>query len=157
MNRKKALTVTPGNIVRLFSEEEAERLTAAWLSAFAKGIKGAKDEQFLWHIFSGGRYPSAEGDSALKQYRSQTGTEFIVLSNDRKVAFLTDQLPNSAPLFDYYVFPPNFAWTMAFTHEAGWLGPYFARHPDPEALDRANEAAVRKLKEAEQARKNGWA
>ena len=128
-----------------------------WLSTFCKGLSGAKNEQFLWHVFSGGRYPSSEGDSALRLYKTQTGTEFVVLSNDRKTAFLTDQLPDSTSLYDYYVFPPNFAWTMAFTHEAGWLGPYFARHPNPEALDRANEAAVRKVKEAELARQKGWA
>ena len=157
MTRKRALTVTPGNLVRRLSEEEAAQLVKLWISTFRGGYKGLKDEQFLWHIFSGGEYPASEGDAALKQYSAQIGTEFIVLSNDRKVAFVTDQLPESVSLYDYYVFPPNFAWTMAFTHEAGWLGPYFARHPNPRALDCANEAAVRKVTEAELARKNGWA
>ncbi|GAB6140396.1 hypothetical protein JCM14076_11250 [Methylosoma difficile] len=157
MTRKKILTVTPGNVVRLFSEEESAQLVNLWISTFGKDHKGLKDEQFLWHIFSYNHYPSTEGDEALKQYSAQFGTEFIVLSNDRKIAFLTDQLPDSTSLYDYYVFPPNFAWTMAFTHEAGWLGPYFARHPDPNALDRANEVAVGKAMEAELARKNGWA
>ena len=157
MTRKIVLTVTPGNVVRLFSEEEAAQLATLWISTFGKGHKKLQHEQFLWHIFSGGHYPATEGDLALKQYSAQIGTEFIVLSNDRKVAFLTDQLPDSTSLYDYYVFPPNLAWTMAFTHEAGWLGPYFARHPNSEALDIANEAAVRKAKEADLARKSGWA
>jgi Domain of unknown function (DUF4275) len=143
--------------MRVFSEEEAAQLTEVWISAFGKANKKLKHEQFLWHIFSGGGYPAIEGDAALTHYNAQVGIEFIVLSNDRKIAFLTDQLPDSTSLYDYYVFPPNFAWTMAFTHEAGWLGPYFARHPNPEALDRANEAAVRKAKEAELARIRGWA
>jgi hypothetical protein len=61
----------------------------------------------------------------------------------------TDVLPASSSWSDYYVFPPDFAWTMAFTHEAGWLGPYFARHPDYERLHRkAQKAAV--------AREKGW-
>lgn len=157
MSRKKPLAVSPGSIVRLFSETEAARLTADWLAVFCKGLKGAKQEPFLWHVFSGGRYPSTEGEAALNYYRAQVGTEFIVLSNDRKTAFLTDRLPESASLFDYYVFPPNLAWTMAFTHESGWLGPYFARHPDAATLDRENETAVRKRHEAETARRNGWA
>jgi hypothetical protein len=157
VTRERELTVTPGNVVRFFSEEEAAQLVKLWISTFSNGDKALKDEQFLWHIFSGCIYPRVEGDMALKQYSAQIGTEFIVLSNDRRVAFLTDKLPDSVSLSDYYVFPPNFAWTMAFTHEAGWLGPYFARHPKPEALDRANEAAVRKAMEADLARKNGWA
>jgi hypothetical protein len=157
VTRRRALTVAPGNLVRLLSEEEAAQLVKLWISTFRGAYKGLKDEQFLWHIFSGGGYPATEGDEALKQYSTQLGTEFIVLSNDRKVAFVTDQLPESVSLYDYYVFPPNLAWTMAFTHEAGWLGPYFARHPNPRALDSANEAAARKVMEAELARKNGWA
>ena len=157
MTRKIPLTVTPGSVTRLLSEEEAAQLVKLWISTFGNGYKRLKDEQFLWHIFSGGAYPSTEGHEALRQYSAQIGTEFIVLSNDRKLAFVTDQLPDSVSLYDYYVFPPNFAWTMAFTHEAGWLGPYFARHSNPKALDSANEAAVRKASEAELARRNGWA
>ena len=157
MARKKPLTVTPGSIIRLFTEDEALQWTSTWLSTFCKGQAWVKDEQFLWHLFSGGRYPSAEADAALAAYRAQIGSEFVVLSNDRNLAFLTDKLPESCSLFDYYVFPPNLAWTMAFTHESGWLGPYFARHPNPDELDRANEAAVRKIKEAQIAREKGWA
>ena len=157
MARKNPLTVTPGTITRLFTEDEATHWTSTWLSAFAKDQEWLKDEQFLWHLFSGGRYPSVDGNSAISAYRAQEGTEFVVLSNDRKVAFLTDQLPESCSLFDYYVFPPNLAWTMAFTHEAGWLGPYFARHPNPGELDRANQAAARKTQEARIAREKGWA
>ena len=157
MSRKKPLTVAPGSISRLFTEDEALQWTGAWLSTFAKNQSWVKNEQFLWHLFSGGRYPSTDGDAAISAYRSQIGTEFVVLSNDRRIAFLTDQLPESCSLFDYYVFPPNLAWTMAFTHESGWLGPYFARHPNPAELDRANEAAARKVREAQLAREKGWA
>ena len=101
MTRKRALTVTPGNVIRLFSEDEAAQLVRMWISTFGKGQKELKDEQYFWHIFSGGCYPSTEGDAALNQYGAQIGTEFIVLSNDRKVAFVTDQLPDAASLYDY--------------------------------------------------------
>lgn len=156
MSRKKPLTVSPGKIIRVYTETEAAKLTADWIAVFCKGRKGASNESFLWHVFSGGRYPSIEGNAALNRYKAQVGTEFVVLCNDRKIAFLTDRLPESASLFDYYVFPPNLAWTMAFTHEAGWLGPYFARHRDAATLDRDNEAAVRKVQKAETARRKGW-
>lgn len=61
---------------------------------------------------------------------------------------------------DYCVFPANLAWTMAFTHEDGWLGPYFAKHPDYSKLI-AQEAELhsirqRKNREIKRAKQNGW-
>lgn len=149
MKRSRQLTVSPGSIVRLFSEEEAHQLADDWLSVFGKNSSDANTEAFLWHVFSGGRYPSSEGEQAKKEYQEQIGNQFIVLSNDRKQALLTDLLPSSASFYDYYVFPPSLAWTMCFTHEAGWLGPYFARHPNYVELDR-------KAREAARARDQGW-
>lgn len=58
---------------------------------------------------------------------------------------------------DCLVFPPNFAWTMAFTHEDGWLGPFFATHPNVDRLDAANLAQIRKQRELVEARAKGWA
>jgi hypothetical protein len=48
------------------------------------------------------------------------------------------------------------AWTMAFTHEDGWLGPYFARHASYQNLNAENLAMIRKAKKAEEARLKGW-
>ena len=45
---------------------------------------------------------------------------------------------------------------MAFTHEAGWLGPYFARHRDFATLDAENQAKLRKVQERAEARAKGW-
>jgi hypothetical protein len=45
---------------------------------------------------------------------------------------------------------------MAFTHEDGWLGPYFARHERFSELNRENEMKIRKAREAEVARLKGW-
>lgn len=45
---------------------------------------------------------------------------------------------------------------MAFTHEQGWLGPYFAKHPDYARLDAANRARIRKREDAARARERGW-
>ena len=66
------------------------------------------------------------------------------------------QRPTNCYLSDWYVFPENFAWTMAFTHEDGWLGPYFARHERFSELNRENEMKMRKAREAEAARLKGW-
>lgn len=148
--------VEPGVILRHCTDAETADLRAAWLAAFGSNRDGVNAKDFLWHIFSSGRYPSAERDDALSQYRQQLATEYMVLSNDGKTAFATDMLPTRASPSDYYVFPLNLAWTMAFTHEAGWLGPYFAKHANFEQLNNANLAQLKKRQEAEAARAKGW-
>jgi len=154
--RRSELQVLPGDILRQYSEEEVSGLVAQWLAAFGTNRHGVNEKAFMWHIFSGARYPSLSGSAALEQYKQQVATEYIVLSNDRKVAFATNSLPESSSLSDYYVFPSNLAWTMAFTHEDGWLGPYFARHANFEQLDDANKAKLQKAREAEEAKQMGW-
>jgi hypothetical protein len=148
--------VAPGTVVRDFSKTEAQQFVSDWLAVFGRNRKGVNTKSYLWHVFSGGRYPCIDGGAAIDAYRQQTGAEFIVLSNHRDVAFLTELRPESSSLVDYYVFPPNLAWTMAFTHEDGWHGPYFARHPDYSALNVANQARLHKAAEAANARKRGW-
>jgi hypothetical protein len=148
--------VAPGSVIRRFSEEEAGCLADDWLDVFGKNRHGVNTMAYLWHVFSGARYPSIGGAAAVEQYKQQTGVEFVVLSNDRKLAFLTELMPGSSSLSDYYVFPPNLAWTMAFTHEDGWLGPYFARHPNYQQLSEANQAKLKKVREMEAAQRKGW-
>ena len=71
-------------------------------------------------------------------------------------ALVTDQKPTWCSAPDCYVFPRNLAWTMAFTHEDGWLGPFFARHPDFERLQGDNLKGLRKAQRAAAARQRGW-
>lgn len=154
--RKKPLRVGPGGLTRLHSPEEVFQTLMNWLGAYGQDRDGIDADSFLWHIFSSGRYPSETGPAARSSYEQAIAHEYVVLSNDRKIAFTTDQRPETCSLADYYVFPPNLAWTMAFTHEDGWLGPYFARHRHFEALDLENKMRVRKAIEAEVARRRGW-
>ncbi len=150
------IEIEPGKALRVLSALEVSALADAWLEVFAKNRRGANTKAYLWHTFSANRYPSAMGKEALAQYELQIASEYIVLSNDRDVAFVTDQRPTNCYLSDWYVFPENFAWTMAFTHEDGWLGPYFARHERFSELNRENELKIRKAREAEAARLKGW-
>jgi hypothetical protein len=148
--------VEPGVIVRHCTDAEAAELRARWLAAFGENRHGVNSKDFLWHIFSAARYPSVERDDALSQYQQQLAAEYMVLSDYGKTAFATDMLPSRAPFSDYYVFPLNLAWTMAFTHEVGWLGPYFAKHANYEQLNNANLAQLKKRYEAAAARAKGW-
>jgi hypothetical protein len=156
MTRKTLPLVEPGDVVREFTSTEVATLVAQWLDAFGANRDGVNAKAYLWHIFSGGRYPSLSGEVAREEYVKQIGAEFVVLSNNRKTAFVTNALPQNSSLVDYYVFPANLAWTMAFTHEEGWLGPYFARHRDFDVLNEVNVRKLRKLQQSEEARVKGW-
>lgn len=148
--------VGPGAILRQYSDEEAAAWLAEWLEAFGKDRHGVNSEAYLWHIFSGGRYPSESGAEALAEYKRHRAPEYVVFSNTRDVVFETNLLPQTCLLSDYYVYPRNLAWTMAFTHEDGWLGPYFACHRDFAILNEANLKKMQKASEAESAPLKGW-
>jgi hypothetical protein len=93
-------------------------------------------------------------------YTQQITNEVVVLSNNCLSAVVTDALPKNCNLMDYFVFPTNLAWTMAFTHEDGWLGPYFAKHPNYDALVlqeiERGRAIQRKAQEIARAKQEGW-
>ncbi|MGV3659811.1 MAG: DUF4275 family protein [Prosthecobacter sp.] len=142
--------------LREFTVDEVSGLVQQWLDVFGRDRQGVNTKDHMWHIFSGGRYPSLEGEQARVEYLSQICCEFVVLSNGRDAAFLTDTRPEDRPFSDFYVFPPNLAWTMAFTHEEGWLGPYFAKHPCYSNLSEANVTSVKKREKIAHARAQGW-
>lgn len=151
-----AIECDPGKIIHVFTEQETHDFEQQWMNTFCKQKQGANTKAYKWHIFSSGKYPSISGHEAVEAYFQQEAPEYIVLSNDRALAIAMDMLPKRCDCSDYYVFPKNMAWTMAFTHEDGWLGPYFARHPHYESLNKQNIEHIRKNKEIEKARQRGW-
>ena len=96
--------------------------------------------------------------AAAEAYRQHHAPEYAVMGIynwwGHKGAFVTNVRPEPYPgsPSDYAVFPPNLAWTMAFTHHDcgyGELGPpHFARHPDYTRLNEENRSALEKLAEA---------
>ena len=144
------------NKLREFTSDEVASLVREWVAVYCRDERSVNCKDFMWHIFSGGRYPALEGDQAQSEYTRQTCCEFIVLSNDRDEAFIVDSRPEDRPFPDFYVFPPNLAWTMAFTHEEGWLGPYFAKHTRYTELNTANATRVKKQQETVYSRSQGW-
>ena len=160
--------VAPGRVVLAYSRAEAADLAEKWLAAFAGDASAPGMRRYLWHIFSYESTPALSLGPACDQYALETAAEYVVLSNERDVAFVTDQRPTASSLRDWFVFPPNMAWTMAFTHEDGWLGPYFVRHPQYATRNAENQARLKKQREADQAlarkqreiedaKKRGWA
>lgn len=153
-------SLQPMSILQAFSKAESLEWAECWRGVYASGKRASGMSRFLWHTFSEGMYPSASGEAAKELYLAHDFSDVIVFSNDRKTAFRMASLPVADRVIDFYVFPPDLAWTMAFTHEDGWLGPYFAKHPNYEALvAKAKQQRVvndRKLKELERAKQQGW-
>ncbi len=148
--------VAAEEVLQIYSKAEAKEWARGWRQVFTGKQAAPGMSQYLWHTFSWESYPSVSGEEAEVLYESHRETEVIVLSNGRGAAMRVKSGPRADRYIDFYVFPPDFAWTMAFTHEDGWLGPYFAKHPNYPVM--AKEAALRmqKNKEMERARKKGW-
>ena len=152
----KHIEIANGKILKVFSTEETLNIEKKWMSVFCKQKQGLNTKQFKWHIFSGGRYPSITGEASVQEYSKQYANEYILLANNGNLAILTNTKPFECNISDFYVFPHNMAWTMAFTHEDGWLGPYFALHPNYKSLNAINEKHKDKLQQIGIAKKNGW-
>jgi len=155
MARRTHIEVEPGKVLSRLDGVEAEAVAAAWLGVFAREPAPGMS-QYLWHVFSYGSYPNVALVKAQAEYEACESPEYVVLSNERKQVIITDQKPSSCSLSDYYVFPKNLAWTMAITHEDGWLGPYFAKHPEFAKLNEANQRTLKKAKEAAEAKRKGY-
>ena len=149
-----------GNIIKELIEEDIKDELERWDEAFCPLSKKQKDaiyyEQFKWHVFSNEKYNSLERDKAIEAYSNQQALEYYVVPQlntwPNEKGFITDKLPESdlaKKKIDFYVYPKNMAWTMAFTHENEWLGPYFAKHKNYKNLNFKNTQAVK-------AKVSGW-
>ena len=147
--------IKPGKVLEILEKGKASLIAKKWESTYLKNKQGVNTRSYKWHIFSSGRYDALEGDAALDEYSKHIAAKYYVMSNEGDV-LLTDLLPQELNYKDVYVFPENLAWTMAFTHEEGWLGPYFAKHRNYKKLEGENELHRRKLAQKEIAKKNGW-
>ena len=154
------IEITPGSVLKIFNIVESREIEKKWMSIYCKNKQGFNTKAFKWHIFSGCGYPSTESDAAQKCYESHIAEKYVVMSNDGTSALLTDERPENCNYSDVYVFPENMAWTMAFTHEEGWLGPYFAKHMNYSKLEKENERKkeknAEKLRQIEVAKSKGW-
>ncbi len=87
---------------------------------------------FDWHVFS---YHHARAlarmKASLTYARLTPPPRFIICPHDERLPAF-EVICGSLPDFtnsgqDIYVWPDGLDWTMAFTHEDGWFGPYFSR------------------------------
>jgi hypothetical protein len=146
-------------------EEAAGALWRRWRETFASPVKNATGEWvhagYHWHAFSYGFVHALAGDAAREAYgalwtapggRTREHELLLLPCEDETLAWrcVTSQPPQLSG-DECNVCPPDFSWSMSFTHEDGWLGPYFTTrewvlHPPPPADGKAvaGKGALRK-------------
>ena len=149
-----------GSVINELPKEAIDQIMEQWENVYCPLSKKEKENiyfnDFKWHVFSNEKYKSIDGDKAIEAYKNQVARTFYVIPELRvwpnEVAFTCNSLPPVEVMTkskDFYVFPKNFAWSMAFTHEQGWLGPYFSEHKDYIELNNKNIKSV-------EAKASGW-
>jgi hypothetical protein len=129
------LTLTSlGHSVVALSLEQTQSMRDAWRRVYARPLKRDLGvwirAGFDWHVFSYEHTYALERDAATTAYRAENCKELIVFSNDERDLGCRVRLASPPPLDDeqdVYISPPDFSWTMVFTHEKNWFGPYFSR------------------------------
>ena len=129
--------VLQGAAVTALSRDETALLQQRWRDTFGAGLAKAagislSDQKGCdWHVFSSGLVRRLEGEEAVAAYRARNHTELVVLPCSRTSLRGARCRCSAVPWLDshgdVYLCPESFAWTMVFTHEKGWLGPYFCR------------------------------
>ncbi len=120
----------------LISLRRRREILSAWRHVYAAELHAIRGQWtwlgFDWHVFSH-RYARAFArEEAWLTYESLSSpSRFIVCPHDDRLPAF-EIIGGSLPDFrnsgqDLYVWPDGLDWTMAFTHEDGWFGPYFSR------------------------------
>lgn len=143
-------------IIETLNKKDSGEIEAKWMEVFCKNNLGLNTTDYRWHIFSGGGCPSFEADEAENMYSNHGAESYYVMFNNASTIDLVKEKPVDLNYQDVYIFPKNMAWIMAFTHEEGWLGPYFAKHPNYYTLEKENEAYKLKLQQITYAKSKGW-
>jgi len=120
---------------RELARKDCWQLLQGWREVYARDLFSQigkwKDGDFDWHLFSAGHYPCEAGAKALECYRERntSGDILIFVFDPEEKCFRCEF--TERPEFhdeDVIVTPPDYEWTMVFTHEQSWgYGPYFAR------------------------------
>ncbi|HIP79650.1 MAG TPA: DUF4275 family protein [Kiloniellaceae bacterium] len=118
--------------------KEGWALLQAWRKIYCAPVSAAFGKRILdgsggysWHTFSYNHFPHVAGRRALREYSARPARELLVLpERSSSAAFRCSSAvpPDFSHLRDnLYIVPSDFAWTMVFTHEKEWDGPYFSR------------------------------
>jgi len=131
---------------QIIENESALLIAQMWLSVFCnhrtsfKGVIGGKS--YLWDEIQS----DCQNHDALAAYEAHFAQSYYLMPDNfgefNKEIFVSRIKPSGNPRrFDFHVFPINFAWSVAFTHEDGWIGPKFLKHKDYAVLNKNNKKA----------------
>jgi len=117
------------------ARQEKQQLQQQWRAVFAFSLNAQPGRRTPdrrdWHVFSSKQSVCRNGTTALNLYVRAKPADFFIIPEVEELPGLrctSMALPDLSSLrLDLYVFPPDFAWTMVFTHESPWRGPYFSR------------------------------
>ncbi len=115
--------------------QEKQQLQQQWRAAFAFTLSlqsGRRTSSHRdWHVFRTKQAVCRDRETALNLYTRTTSADFFIVPEAEDLPGLrctSVTLPDLSSLqLDLYVSPPDFGWTMVFTYEHKWHGPYFAR------------------------------
>ncbi len=149
----------PHSAFKVLSQEQTQQINKQWLQTFGKSVGSGGARGYKWQVFEEKLYSAIEGEAAKQLYFQQKAADYIILPNNIALeqAVIIDQLPDLTDFYeDYCVFPANMAWTMAFTHEVGWIDPFFAKHKDYQKRVAENACLIQKKQEIAAAKGKGW-
>ncbi len=117
----------------VLDRKEIGNLQANWESVYASGVSNSEKrecrmDQHPWHLFSFEIVPHLEGDEAQIKYGRKKDEDLLIFDLFEKCAVKckTNDKPDLGSVkSDIYVCPDDYRWTMVFTHETGWCGPYY--------------------------------
>jgi hypothetical protein len=126
---------TQGLVGQPLSAEETEQLQERWRRVYAAAVKRQTGEWvhlgYDWHAFSYGFTAAEQGAAAIEAYRRQRpGSVWLIpmwAKGPASPAWVcTGEIAPDLTGLDVAVVPADLSWTMAFTHEDGWIGPFFS-------------------------------
>ncbi len=118
------------------SPKERKELDQKWNVTFASQVKKQQGvyvyRGFRWHAYSYEIVPCLQGEAALKEYLAQARAPYYLFDESMDICGLCKAgryLDLTWIGDDVYVVHHKLRWSMAFTHEQPYLGPFFARAP----------------------------
>jgi hypothetical protein len=121
----------------LLTGEEVDALRARWRELYGPASR-RRDfawRRYDWNVFASGKRPALTGEAALERFRRQRAPGgwllFSAFEEDPIGLRVAGPLVAVASSLDWTVAPLDLAWSMTWTHEAGY-GPYFAEATDPQ-------------------------
>ena len=124
-----------GLAVAEITRQEKQQLQQQWRAVFAFTMNAQRARRTPnyrdWQAFSAKQTMCRDRETALSLYTRITAADFFIIPEAEDLPGLrctAVTLPDLSSLqLDLYVSPPDFVWTMVFTYDPAWHGPYFAR------------------------------